>query len=233
LKWEKIFTNDFATTELLVKNGIFLLQYGAIDEVMKEMPDGVKLTRIDEDGKILWTAGLSARTYNDAVAAFDNDGIVIAFTENADSSNFYKREVSDSQYCSILKIDFDGKIKWKKQFHAQNCTRPSALLVSGNNYVLAGYTGFYSSSYSGNWMCGSSHGNFYDTVDGFVLRIDKNGNFIKTSCIPHDDLPLFKYPQMQFLPDGSLFIGNEREKNEVSYDFTIFLAKTKRIALAD
>ncbi len=184
------------------------------------------LIKIDAAGNILWskTYGGSAEDgFNQLIEKPNGDIIAVGFTESNDGDVSGNHGGFDGW---LIKVDKDGNFK------SQHCYGGSADddfqgIIKGTNgsYIIAGIVG----SDDGDVTGAGNHGG---DADGWVLKINSNGNLVWQKCIGGSDFEQFQSIisiNNKYYVSGITysFDGDATQNHSTPGHFDHFLAKLK------
>ncbi|WP_231367674.1 T9SS type B sorting domain-containing protein [Gillisia sp. JM1] len=168
------------------------------------------IVKINSLGDIEWqrTIGGSQRDSAKKIIKAHDGGYIIGGSSMSDISG-EKTENSRSSFLVadywILKIDESGDIKWQKTIGGNNGDNLSSLKPTTNgNYIVGGTSGSnISSEKSENSVCNS--------VDAWVLKLDKNGNVLWQKTLGGDSTDWESY--VSETNDNGFIVGISTSSN--------------------
>ncbi len=156
---------------------------------------GVKIAKIDNKLNVIkYYASYdseSAGTYQlaSSYASLNKDSSAF-YTANIDINSTIFQDFVDLSFIDIMKVGLDMKEKWRVRFakdESERRLRGYSIKTSEDNGVL---------------LCGWMINDFQNLSTGFILRLDKDGNIVKTVGIDEKELSYVKsYPN----PTSGLF----------------------------
>ena len=165
------------------------------------------ILKLDCNGNFIWGKNLiTASTYFEYVSAIDCD-----ITGNIYVAGYYlgictigeTAVPNNGAYDGfILKMDFNGNASWTKRMGGQSYDAFTTLKVGADNAILL--SGYYGETVDFN--LGSDTYNLIAAgqQDGFLMKLDTNGNFLWAKSFGGDRFD--NVPDFQLLSDGSIVV---------------------------
>lgn len=129
------------------------------------------IIRIDANGQRIWDrvfGGNSTEYLYDMIQTAD-DGFILAGSSTSGISGNKTTSSFGGQDFWILKLDVAGNIQWQKSYGGNGHEEPNSIYqTTDGGFLVGGY------SYSG--ISGSKTATNYGSSDGWVVRLDANGN---------------------------------------------------------
>jgi hypothetical protein len=139
---------------------------GSMEGVNAGMNDGF-IMKIDGDGNTLWTRQFGSSGDDDVQwsATDESDCIYLTgfTTGNLEGKNYGKEDIF------VVKYNSSGDLLWKKQIGTDSTDMGKGIYADGKGFIyVTGVT---------NGKLGKQ---LYGKSDGFVIKLDKDGNFLFT-----------------------------------------------------
>lgn len=144
------------------------------------------VVKTDANGALLWSkaiGGGNVEEGNAIIEKSDGDLIIVGYTEslNQDFMTPAIPNYGGKDLC-VIRLNSDGTTDWIKKFGGTGDDVANAVAddLSGNGFMVAGYTNSNDNDVSGNHL--SSGSSTSTTNDFWVLRFDNSGSIIWKNC---------------------------------------------------
>lgn len=140
------------------------------------------VTKTDENLVVVWQKKYGGSGYegvSSIVAASDNGYILAGYSDSNDGAVSGNKGASDFW---VIKIDQNGSLVWQKSYGGTSREYCNSMAkAQDGGYVIVGYTESKDGDIVGHHGNSSMYSN--DEIDGWVIKIDANGNKVWAKTI--------------------------------------------------
>ncbi|WPO81965.1 T9SS type A sorting domain-containing protein [Chryseobacterium sp. JJR-5R] len=167
------------------------------------------ILKTDSSGNIQWTKSFGGSEHDIAysVQQTPDGGFILAGTSESNNGDVTDHKgFSGSSDSWVLKLDSSGNVQWKKSFGGVLSDYTSAVILTADgNYLIAG------SSYSNDGDLSGHHGSLSYT-DGWLMKIDTNGNVLWSRSYGGGSHDMIK--DVKHTSDGGYIIAADSYSND-------------------